>query len=97
MGVRKKQASPPPTPTEMSRAAVVRALKALREYMDANPAVPIKREKAIVESSGPINPDLGEALRVLQIHITHLMQSEQDALFALTSQVMARLKLDQSR
>ena len=91
--------------------------------MDANPAVPIKREisimthikplratpdrwtykvktndgKAIVESSGPINPDLGEALRVLQIHITHLMQSEQDALFALTSQVMARLKLDQSR
>lgn len=50
--------------------------------------------KAIVESSGPINPDLGEALRVLQIHITHLSKSERDALFALTGQVMARLKVE---
>ena len=38
--------------------------------------------------------DLGEALRVLQIHITHLSKSERDALFALTGQVMARLKVE---
>jgi len=31
----------PPAPTEMSRAAVLRALAALREHMDAHPAVPV--------------------------------------------------------
>lgn len=31
---------PPEPPREMSRAAVLRALAALREQMDANPAVP---------------------------------------------------------
>jgi hypothetical protein len=35
-----KQPSPEP-PREMSRAAVLRALAALREQMDANPAVPV--------------------------------------------------------
>ncbi len=44
-----------------------------------------------IESSGPILADLGESLRVLQLHITHLSKSEEDTLFALTSHVKARL------
>lgn len=48
--------------------------------------------KSIVESSGPIDPALGEALRVLQIHITHLTSREQVMLFELTGVVMERLR-----
>lgn len=45
-----------------------------------------------IESSGAIFADLGEALRTLQLHITHLSRSEQDTLFALTNHVEARMK-----
>ena len=48
--------------------------------------------KAIVESSGAIDANLGEALRVLQIHIVHLTPREQDMLFTLTECVTTRLK-----
>lgn len=47
---------------------------------------------ARIESSGPIDPNLGEALRVLQIHITRLSRSERDTLFALTAHVVARTR-----
>ena len=46
-----------------------------------------------IESSGPIDPKLGEALRVLQLHITLLSQSERDTLYALTAHVVERTKI----
>ena len=45
-----------------------------------------------VESKGPIDPTLGEARRVLQIHITHLSENEQEALYALTRRALERMK-----
>jgi len=49
---------------------------------------------ACIESSGPIDANLGEALRVLQIHITQLSRSEQDTLFALTAHVRERTRVE---
>lgn len=49
--------------------------------------------KTRVESSGPIFADLGECLRTLQVHITHLSRSEQDTLFELTNQVKSRISV----
>jgi len=48
--------------------------------------------KTRIESKGSIDPNLGDALRVLQIHIAHLSRSEQDMLCALTSHVRDRMK-----
>jgi hypothetical protein len=48
--------------------------------------------KTRIESKGSIDPSLGEALRVLQIHIAHLSWSEQDMLRVLTSHVRDRMK-----
>jgi len=52
--------------------------------------------KTRVESSGPIAAGLGECLRTLQVHITHLSQSEEDTLFALTNHVNSRMKAARS-
>ena len=53
--------------------------------------------KTSIESKGPILADLGEALRTLQVHITHLSKSEEDTLFALTNHVRARISADRGR
>lgn len=50
-----------------------------------------------IESSGPILADLGEALRTLQVHITHLSKSEEDTLFALTNHVRVRISADRGK
>ena len=53
-----------------------------------------KSDEATIESSGPIAADLGEALRVIQLHITRLSWIERDALFALTANIRTRLKAE---
>ena len=50
--------------------------------------------KTRIESVGPIEPSLGEALRVLQLHITCLSQSEKDMLHVLTSHVRERMRVE---
>jgi hypothetical protein len=47
-----------------------------------------------IESSGNIFADLGESLRTLQLHISHLSKSEEDTLRALTQHVVARMKAE---
>lgn len=49
---------------------------------------------ARIESSGMIFANLGESLRTLQFHISHLSKSEEDTLYALTNRVKARMKAE---
>lgn len=49
--------------------------------------------KTRIESAGPVNPDLGKCLRVLQLHISRLSIHEQIALIELTNRVIARMEM----
>lgn len=53
--------------------------------------------KTRIESAGPLDPKLGESLRVLQLHIARLSQSEQDMLHVLTSHVRERMRAETHR
>jgi len=48
--------------------------------------------KTKIESMGSIDPSLGEAIRVLQLHITNLTPDEKERLVSFMGQVRERLK-----